>query len=479
MLRNDIRPDRAFELDGYWWVPDETERRAGHLNFAPEAGAQVRLLDWYSSGLAGKEGSGGPFPFEPPERVDVIHGETITGVPCTLFDAICQHWEMSLEHSSERWSSNSLVHGAHLMARDELLFDRAVVQIRGLESWLTQSAPGRQGMITGLDGRNEEASVVADLPGAHLTLRVAPVERIERGEHFRNRVASVQAHLDEPTSLPDFRERYLAPLLDLLVLATREAVVVERLVAYLPLTEPTIPGPPFPPGKVITGHRPSVEIVERVRSEWPTERRHAYERMLFGLATLHEGPGQLIARWFENHGRLGEAGSLFFGTLDGPKQYLSSELLSFLAYAEAYHRTEFDSPPLREELHEELVGRMLATLDDGEQRNIYGNALKHANSTSQRWRVEALVVRAAEAIPELDALRTRLARAVVHTRNYFIHWGTPTNHVLDREELLDSVRRLVLVLQVNLMLDLGLPTETVAACVRRSYAGDRILGPQG
>lgn len=475
----DLRTDRAFELDGYWWVPDETERRAGHLSFNPNTGARLVLLDWFPGGTPFGEGSAGLLTLEPPERVAVVHGETVAGVRCTLFDVVCESWESSLAHSVERWSSDRLLHGLHVMSPDEVQFDLATAELRGLEPWLTQSTPAAGGLVSGLSGLEERDQVTVMLEGASLILLVAPEETVRRGERTRSRRALARFELDPPIALSEFREKYLGPLEDLLVLATREPVGVEHLSFFLSRSPPRAPGPPFPASKVLAGHRPEVKVVERVRSEWPSLRRGAYERMLFGVATLHEDPSAFVRRWFENRARLAEAGDLLIATLDGPKLYLENRLLNYLAFAEAYHRIEHDCQPLPEAVHERLVARMLDALDTDEQRDVYRNRLRYANSLSQRWRVEALVVRAAATVPRLEPLATRLSRGLVHTRNYITHWGDPTKHVLKDEELFDAVRQLVLVLQVNLMLDLGLSGEVVAACVEGSYNGDRVLPPVG
>ena len=86
------------------------------------------------------------------------------------------------------------------------------------------------------------------------------------------------------------------------------------------------------------------------------------------------------------------------------------------------------------------------------------------------------MVRAAEAVPELQLLEPTLSRSLAHTRNYLTHWETKTQYVLeDLGEYSLAVAQLMLVLQVNLMRDLELPDEVIRQGVLASYEGQRTV----
>jgi hypothetical protein len=235
---SDVRVGSDFELDGYWWVPDETEARAGHLTFSPATGARLRLLDWFSGGPPDEPKSRGPFPIFPPERLAVIHGETLGGVPCSLLDAICDDWYSTGGHSREVWSSNSLIHGVHLMSRDDLKFDQAVVKLRGLKEWLVRSAEVGGVMFRGLKPEDDPGSFELRVAEADVGLYVYPEDAGVAGERIRRHAADAQFDLREEVPLDVFRGDYLTPLEELVALGTRETVVVESLTAFLPPTEP-------------------------------------------------------------------------------------------------------------------------------------------------------------------------------------------------------------------------------------------------
>jgi hypothetical protein len=408
-----------------------------------------------------------------PEHVAAIHGETVDGVPCSLLAPICLNWQGNFRHSREIWSSYSVLHGVHVHASEELQFDAATVELHGLKEWATLSTHGLRGA---LDGSHEVERITVEVPGAELSITVEPSFPLSEGERQRVRVANVSFQFDQPQTLPAFRKEYVGPLQDLLLLATREPTPVGSVVADLAQPPPEALVPPFPAGKTLVRSRPAVQIVERSRMSWPVPSNRHHHRMLFSLAALGDEPDQFIGRWYERRHAIGSAGNFFFGTLDEPHWDLNDRLFKPMNFAEAYHRSCLDAPPLHDDVHSALTSRMLSAVDTDEQREVYRDRLRYANSQTQRQRTEALVVRAAEAVPELQLLEPTLSRSLAHTRNYLTHWETKTQYVLeDPGEYLLAVAQLMLVLQVNLMRDLELPDEVIRQGVLASYEGQRTV----
>lgn len=147
--------------------------------------------------------------------------------------------------------------------------------------------------------------------------------------------------------------------------------------------------------------------------------------------------------------------------------------MNLLAFAEGYHRTFFDAPPFAAPVHEELVARMLATLEDGQQRDHYRARLSYANAQSQRQRIGELIDRAAEVIRELRPHAKRLRNELVDTRNQYTHFGDPGPNVVAPKDLHPCVERFQLVLEVNLLRDLGVDHALIPKLVGHAYQ-DRI-----
>jgi hypothetical protein len=153
--------------------------------------------------------------------------------------------------------------------------------------------------------------------------------------------------------------------------------------------------------------------------------------------------------------------------------YLEQRLISVMSAAEGYHRVVHDDPPLVPERHAELTAAMLERCAP-EERQIFRSRLEHANSQSQRQRLRGLFARASETVTALGTRQKRWVDELVDTRNYQIHLDGRTPLVLDGVDLVRAIERLVAVLNVNLLLDLGIDAEAVGRIIRRSYEGSNL-----
>jgi hypothetical protein len=132
-----------------------------------------------------------------------------------------------------------------------------------------------------------------------------------------------------------------------------------------------------------------------------------------------------------------------------------------MAFSEGYHRTFHDDPPLPDNLHRELSRRMLEAIEP-EHRSVYEAPLTYANQQTQRQRLKFLIGRASAAVPALADPKDRFRNALVATRNQYTHQGEQTADVIADADLYDRVERLIQVLEVNLLLDLGLDANDIA-----------------
>jgi hypothetical protein len=69
----------------------------------------------------------------------------------------------------------------------------------------------------------------------------------------------------------------------------------------------------------------------------------------------------------------------------------------------------------------------------------------------------------------VPGLNATLAKELVTTRNAIAHLSRSISNALEGVDLLYAVERLRLVIQVDLLLDLGLSSETVGSFVLTSY----------
>lgn len=469
-------PD-ARQIEGWFWFPPATERAVGTIEIRPRD-LRLTLRD-------------SPRAQERWRDMAVIHGEGLDGKELTVLDAFVtgRTDHTNYGHNVERYRFNALLVGAHVLEEKELEFKRAVVHLRGLREWMSTSwrgqapyafhqfvAPPPRGLRRRLAAwrdtrrdRHDDPDALphplqVPLPGA--TLKFA-FQRSAGGTRFEQRTvydAAVVIELETPCSLDRWREEWVRPLVDLLVFATREQVVVDRLEAIIfdhRLAEAVHPAiRRAAPDRVWA--RREIEIVRPQVVEIRERGIEPFQHILLPLAALGHRAPEAIAEYFARYRALGRTAAFVFVVLNARTIHEENRLLNLMAFAEGYHRTFLEAPPLPQELHRELRKKMLRAIDK-RYRGVYSNPINHANQQSQRQRVGALIARAASAVPALadpdDVFRDEL----VDTRNLYTHQGEPGLRALsDADDLHARIERFIEVLEVNLLLDFGLARDEVS-----------------
>jgi len=217
-----------------------------------------------------------------------------------------------------------------------------------------------------------------------------------------------------------------------------------------------------------------VELVQRESLLLLGTPRRDYRGLLFSLGELGNETDRVVDKWFELHRRLEPTAEFLFAALN-TRLHLENAVLNLMSAAEGYHRAVHNKQPMTPQRHAELTNSMLAHCATPLERDVYGPRLKHANDLSQRQRLKRLYERASEVFPQRkDAIAAHVSQ-LVETRNYFIHQDVRHEEVREGKELSLLLQRLVMVLQVNFMCDLGWPKDGIAAPLRRSYEGERVL----
>ena len=458
-----------FDFNGLWWEPvkdSEPEKVHGHLSYKPDSGLRLSAVDWHRQ----------PFVAKPVSQLPVILGETLFGKPCTLFDALSSdHTAYSpAGHSEEEWKADLLLFGAHVEDLDQFQVQRARVSISGLREWLCWpwTGPTQGGGSVNRLGPDRD-SIEVDLASGKVTLGLGHTRRPRQFVHHEELTASALFEFDAPQTLDEFKESYARPLQDLLLFALREETRLNQLTLYFPGKPLELwwkrKGPP--PGP----RWDEVEVVEQQSLDRPSTHERSLGRMLFPLGAWSEEAPTLARRWFELRQQLGGVGNVLFSTLNDRRIHLENRFLNLMTVAEAYHRVLHNRPLVEEARHQEAVGTMLGALSEGELREIYRPRLRHADEQTQKMRLRELFERAEPVLDKVKAWRQQLTRRLVDTRNYLTHWGEKQDSVLEGHDLWIAMGRLLIVIEINLMLDLGMQTPLIERAVRQGYATNPIL----
>ncbi len=199
-------------------------------------------------------------------------------------------------------------------------------------------------------------------------------------------------------------------------------------------------------------------------------RQSEYEQVLLPASALGKDLEGGLGRWYELQWELREAGVSFFNSLNQVSTYVNRRLLDAMSFAESYHGLRHSAqPPLRKAEHRRLRDLMLDSIGDHPERERYKRALDYANRPDNSERIADLFARARSVDFAVEIQEETLPGQLVATRNYLTHWGDRTTRVLDGVGRFHAVRRLTVVLQANLLLDLGLGPDSVKACIDQSY----------
>ncbi len=458
MAQVDVRAGVPFQLQGFWWEAegDPEGRSYGLLRYAPDTGITLELVDDRGRHSSDSDDTASRD----------LHGVTTDGVPCTVFDALNVNSTVKFPSGLQRreWQSSVLAYGAWLRGWASVPVSSVVVEWRGLTEWITRPSRGVGGGQRGLSPDSDHVTFEVD--GATVSLGLERTSRRTSLEHVGRWSGTVRVDTPEPVAMTDFSSRYLTPLRDLIIFGTSEETAIDTLM--LSGLDEGLPDD--------ASARSQVEWVVWDSARPLTPRRTLYKHMLLPLSAWGDEAGSYLERWVELHRQLGKAASLLFATLNNRPPHIENWFLNLVGFAEVYHRTMRNAPPLPAQEHETAVAAMLKALPDERLRKHYETRLEHAGEQGFRSRLKDLFRRAEGSLTEVETWRKdKLPDRLIDTRNNLTHRAGEGDETLEGGDLFGAGRRLLVVLQVNLMLDLAMAPELVAARVKERYLTDPSL----
>jgi hypothetical protein len=440
----------VYETDGYFWMPSEPDASGFGRLTADRDGIRLELIDvgWNVQDIS---------------RLGVLHGRAWDGPLLTIVHPFRGPWQFSGDWTRNRsiWWADEMITGAHINARDDVVAQYWSITMPDLKTWLQDGSRRYKPLLRlSADKRPGDSGepMRIELDGGVLNLRLEVRGTVGSVEGQRE-LLSAQFQLDEPCGIDEVRRRYVAPLQDFLLFATRRPAEAMRVAANLP-------DHPF-------------TLTVRSRHQYPLVDAGASgpsDLLRAGQFSWESFPDWLTS-WYEFHATMADARVLWFETAASPMLPLGSMLLNLVAFAEGYHRQSdaFPQAPYTSDEHTELVASMLAALTDDKARKHYANPLRHANSRSQARRVRDLVDRAAKIEPKLKRKSHRLVSTAMDTRHWLTHWGERGEWVVEGRELGLVIEQLQFVLEANLVLDFFQDEDTAKAIVAQSYASGNLL----
>jgi hypothetical protein len=427
-----------------WWLPGKPETRVkGGLTFDPAEGASLTLLET----LPELRGSG--------FHAEALLGQGFDGTALTLLYPSLTGTFNRMSPAGA-WSRSTIVaptllRGDHIEDPEALIFKHAIVRFAGLRDACLQQWPSEETgewapwVGPGLQARG------ANVDGGTLLFRQH--EDHTPGKYTKASEIDIEVVIssEQALSLSDFDAQWLSPLEALTILAARGPSALQRFTFVVVDAN----GAETP----VAVHTQTPRLAPKLPDEY---------RPLVRFAALGAGAGDFIARWWRLYRELGPAAEYLIAALSG-EMFLEQKLFAEMSFVESYHRELHNAPVLSKAQHKRNVKAMLAAVEDKAQAARYRDMLQNGLEQSARERVLALIERTHDTLPDVPGLNATLAKELVTTRNAIAHLSRSISKALEGADLLYAVERLRLVIQVNLLLDLGLSRETVGSFVLMSY----------
>jgi len=455
------------ETWGEWWLPGTDERLPGRLVFDQAEGATLTLVGDFSA-LTRRAWSH-----------PAVFGEAFSGTQLTLLDPFwierpppIEGFEFPVSRTVVR--SLLLLRGAHVPSAADFVIDHAELRLRGMRDLCFLPAIAWVGVTTGFVGGrdNEPREQRVEVEGGEIAFSYETFVTRSRFGQMTEEDVEVVVRADTGLPIEEFQTQWLDPLQGLVIFAGREPTVLESMVVNRTTESEVHPA---------IRHGTAERFWQKERIEvlmtlpgLTAETRYDYQRPLVPLAVLGDDAPNFVREWWKLYKVLGSATPVLLSAL-GSRLFLDNRLLNEMSFAESYHRILHDDPPISAEDHEQYVAGMLATIGDTKTRQHYADRLRYAAEQGQRQRIKSLIRRAKKVV-DLGSLNASLADSLVTTRNALTHLD-PNATALRDEPLYRAIELLEVVIQVNMLLDLGLTTERVNALVRTSYLNQTPFHP--
>jgi hypothetical protein len=438
-----------------WWRPNARDARVAGVLSAGYDNLSLELIGSFEGieGLA----SLAAYP--------VLHGTTTSGKHLTLINSSVGTRSFSfgsLDIPSTLLLPAAVLVGGHLDDPLTSVWDASSIELERLTAWaephgLAQSLQltEERRLASASFGYEVPPSVERHIPGAAVT--IGPTQRLSTDLVHEARITvSVTARFtfEKPATIDDIQQRYLKPLLDLVIFATQKptSILAFRVSCRSPRAE--------------------VEVVQRRDPPTGDERKRLSPAdALFLLPDPIDVSPDALDVWYRAAGELERPFDLVFAVRSRPTLFLEHRLLNVVQAAERYHEVRLGGAAMTEEVWERVVAAATDAAGSPELARQLRDRMATVKKPSLRTRIEDLLTQGGDPLRGLLVDPGTLARRASRLRNDLSH-GNVTD---DRHrEVFDTSEELLLVLEFCFLRELGLAPTDAAVRLRRasrSYSG--------
>lgn len=430
-----------FEFAGIWWVPNNYENYIhGILKFNSEDGAYLELM-------------GNILDYEE-LQTDIILGKTANGKNITLYK--CFYIKKTLISSEINTSivfANIVFEGVHFNRVEDIRFTELSCHYSNLDEWAWMKGIN---IISSSQDKIEisydyptpiKVEVSKDYTVALYAITQTPSYSIVQKEASIKQKIYIKLINKELNSFEEHSEK-LNHIKNLVSLGVGGPI---SIIDFIGKTEEN--KEEFKGDTIYT----KVKIYFATKYSTNAYKEILPPRMLFTFRDIKDDFDSVIKKWFNKKQNLGPVFDLYFGTIYNSDMYLEQKFLSLIQALESYHRRTKPNNEISPEKHEERIKIVIDSVDDNYRKWIK-TKLKYSNEPSLRNRLKELV-EGCDTLLNLPSGKKKKSfiSKVYDTRNYLTHYDTSLeSKAAKKMELFDICTRLKIIIEFNLLLEVGL-----------------------
>lgn len=441
---------------GWWWQPENPDDRVAGVLSLDYEGLSVDLIGSFSR-------------LEDMGRVTaypVLHGATTGGVLVTLMDSAVTKETLimsALGIRSSRLQPGAALIGDHVDDPQRGTWAGCSIELERMTAWASPFGFERSlvkdgSRLYGASLRYDRPpSVDRQIPGAGLS--IGPKQTVSGDLLHEAKIAvTVEAEfaLDRPATVEEIYQRFLKPLLNLVILAAQKptSIISIRLAARA------------------EAPRGWVEVVTRRQAPASEERQRLLPMdALFLLPDLLDASPDGLALWYAAAAQLERAFDLVSAVRGTPQLFLDHRFLNAATAVESYHEARFGGRTTSKKAWDKIVAAAAAAAENAALAIEIRNRIATLNKPSLRDRIQALLDLGAPSLggllPDPSGLSARASRL----RNDLAHGGSIDAR---NDEIFDTTDELLLVLEFHFLREAGFSAEQAADRLRSasgSYSG--------
>lgn len=438
---------RTETYEGIWGLPGLDLRVAGALKTHPDEMASLILTGSLKS----------PAELTSPTSYPVIHGLTSEGKLITLIDCVETQSSVSrYGYPTQQLATQRVLVGGLFGSGADITAREVYVEISRLADWI-----GDVGLRLRLGNPDETDEVVisreritlptVDVGGTVISFVANWEVDDNRGQSKQLRVVpSVSFSLAHALSIADLLDQWIAPLVNLMTLATSVPCAVTRIKIRSDQAETRHPN------ELVDLILPMKPVYDPLQGETLVA-----SNMLFTMGEIGQDLEMVVRGWYRASDELRDVAGRYFGTRYG-QTYVDTRFLALAQAVEILHRRQHPGGTRPKKDFQKLVTEIVLSAPQSSQAWLR-DQLCWANELTLRDRLAQLVATMPAVIDPIAQDRQAFIDLLVDTRNYLTHSDQRlASKAATGGDLYWLNERLGVLIQAGLLIAVGLTQERVS-----------------